>query len=150
MRFCTRMDRKSTGRTYPPRLGWMGCRQGRPLSLRETDRRGLNSEQIECGPIRGACYLVWRIGVIIMQKEKKTVQIPFGDSVAFYLESNLLDLEHARDMLSVCIMEMDDTNTYGSALFGALDYLDYVRKGLEQAIKDAPFVSIESREKKVS
>lgn len=85
-----------------------------------------------------------------MQKEKKTVQIPLGDSVAFYLESNLLDLEHARDMLSICIMEMDDTNTYGSALFGALDYLDYVRKGLEQAIKDAPFVSIESREKKVS
>ena len=54
-------------------------------------------------------------------------------------------------MFTVLIMELNDDETpAGSALFGTLDYFDRVYAELEQAVKDAPFVSIESREKKAS
>lgn len=84
-----------------------------------------------------------------MAKEK--MPIPFNESVYNYLEYKLLDLEHIRNMFTVTLMELSGEETPAvSALFGTLDYFDRVYAELEQAVKDAPFVSIESREKKVS
>lgn len=84
-----------------------------------------------------------------MANEK--MPIPLNQSVYDYLEYKLLDLEHIRNMFTVLIMELNDDETpAGSALFGTLDYFDRVYAELEQAVKDAPFVSIESREKKAS
>lgn len=84
-----------------------------------------------------------------MAKEK--MPVPFNQSVYDYLEYKLLDLEHIRNILMVSLMELDGEETPAvSAMFGALDYFDRIRAELEQAVKDAPFVSIESREKKAS
>lgn len=84
-----------------------------------------------------------------MAKEK--MPIPFNQSVYDYLEYKLLDLEHIRNMFSVVLMELDGEETPAvSALFGTLDYLDRVCAELEQAVKDAPFISIENGEKKAS
>lgn len=84
-----------------------------------------------------------------MAKEK--MPIPFNQSVYDYLEYKLMDLEHIRNMFTVTLMELGGEETPAvSALFGTLDYFDRVYAELEQAVKDAPFISIESREKKAS
>lgn len=127
-------------------VGCVAVRRLVPLCM-----AGGENDPLSMPPPRRGVVAVWknRIEVFVMAKEK--MPVPFNQSVYDYLEYKLLDLEHIRNMFTVLIMELNDDETpAGSALFGTLDYFDRICAELEQAVKDAPFVSIESREKKAS